>query len=107
MKDFLSSGPDGYDTIVLDPPRSGMQKNVMEQIDRMTAGKIVYMSCNPKTFRDDVAVLQNYRLESVEAFDMFPQTPHVELLGIMKPVSERPVRRIRPDREAASTPRWN
>lgn len=84
VKNFLSSGPDGYDTIVLDPPRSGMQQKVMEQIDRMTAGTIVYMSCNPKTFRDDVAVLRNYRLVSVEAFDMFPQTPHVELLGVLK-----------------------
>lgn len=84
VKEYLSAGPDGYDTVVLDPPRSGMQKKVMEQIDRMTAGTIVYMSCNPKTFRDDAAALQNYRLESVEAFDMFPQTPHVELLGIMR-----------------------
>jgi 23S rRNA (uracil-5-)-methyltransferase RumA len=84
VKDFLSAGAGGYDTLVLDPPRSGMQKKVMEYIDLMTAEKIVYMSCNPKTFRDDVAVLRNYRLESVEAYDMFPQTPHVELLGILK-----------------------
>jgi tRNA (uracil-5-)-methyltransferase len=84
VKDFLSTGAGSYDTLVLDPPRSGMQKRVMEHIDLMTAEKIVYMSCNPKTFRDDVAVLRNYRVVSVEAYDMFPQTPHVELLGILK-----------------------
>ena len=44
------------------------------------------MSCNPATFRDDVAALRNYRVESLEAYDMFPQTPHVELLGTLKPV---------------------
>jgi tRNA (uracil-5-)-methyltransferase len=82
---FLKNAAGSYDTIVMDPPRAGMQKGVMESIDRMNAGKIVYMSCNPKTFRDDVAVLRNYAVESVEAFDMFPQTPHVELLGILKP----------------------
>ena len=81
---FLKTAGD-YETIVMDPPRAGMQKGVMERIDRMAAKTIVYMSCNPKTFRDDVAVLENYRIESVEAFDMFPQTPHVELLGVLKP----------------------
>lgn len=74
-----------HETIVMDPPRAGMQRGVMETIDRMGAGTIVYMSCNPKTFRDDVAVLRNYTVESVEAFDMFPQTPHVELLAVLKP----------------------
>jgi len=81
---FLMTAGD-YETIIMDPPRAGMQKGVMETIDRMTAGTIVYMSCNPKTFRDDVAVLRNYTVESVEAFDMFPQTPHVELLAVLKP----------------------
>ncbi len=81
---FLKTAGD-YETIVMDPPRAGMQKGVMETIDRMGAGTIVYMSCNPKTFRDDVAILRNYAVESVEAFDMFPQTPHVELLAVLKP----------------------
>ncbi len=83
---FLKTAAGDYETIVMDPPRAGMQRSVMESIDRMRAGAIVYMSCNPKTFHDDVTVLQNYALESIEAFDMFPQTPHVELLGILKPV---------------------
>lgn len=83
--EFLGTGPGAYDTIVMDPPRTGMQRAVMERIDRMNAGTILYMSCNPKTFRDDVLMLENYRVESVEAFDMFPQTPHVELLGLLRP----------------------
>ncbi len=83
--EFLRNGPGPYDTIVMDPPRTGMQRGVMEHIDRMNTGTILYMSCNPKTFRDDVLVLENYGVESVEAFDMFPQTPHVELLGVLRP----------------------
>jgi len=83
--EFLRNAPDPYDTIVMDPPRTGMQRSVMERIDRMNAETIIYMSCNPKTFRDDVMVLDNYIVESVEAFDMFPQTPHVELLGLLRP----------------------
>ncbi len=85
-REFLRGGPGGYDTIVLDPPRTGMTRDVMERIDAMKAGRIIYMSCNPATFRDDIAALRNYRVESLEAYDMFPQTPHVELLGTLKPV---------------------
>jgi len=85
-RDFLRSGPGGYDTIVLDPPRTGMTRDAMERIDAMKTERIIYMSCNPATFRDDVASLRNYRVESLEAYDMFPQTPHVELLGTLKPV---------------------
>jgi tRNA (uracil-5-)-methyltransferase len=84
--EYLGSAGEHFDTIVLDPPRTGMQRSVMELIDRLGAEKIVYMSCNPATFRDDILALRNYRIESVEACDMFPQTPHVELLGVLKPV---------------------
>ncbi|OHD67784.1 MAG: 23S rRNA (uracil-5-)-methyltransferase RumA [Spirochaetes bacterium RBG_16_49_21] len=83
-KDFVRDAGGNYETIILDPPRSGLQRSVMEHIDRMGAGKIIYMSCNPASFRDDVQFLQRYTLESIEAYDMFGQTPHVELLGVLK-----------------------
>lgn len=85
VNDFLREAGERYETIVLDPPRSGMQSKAMEFIDSMKARRIIYMSCNPKSFRDDVASLRCYAVETVEAFDMFPQTPHVELLGMLKP----------------------
>jgi tRNA (uracil-5-)-methyltransferase len=81
---FLLSAAGDWDTIVLDPPRSGMQQKVMEDIDRMRAGTIVYMSCNPTTFMSDIGALRNYAVESVEAYDMFPQTPHVEILSVLR-----------------------
>jgi 23S rRNA (uracil747-C5)-methyltransferase len=61
-----------------------MQRHAMESLDLLGAETIVYMSCNPATFREDVAVLGNYRVESLEAYDMFPQTPHVELLSVLR-----------------------
>jgi tRNA (uracil-5-)-methyltransferase len=82
---FLREAGERYETIVLDPPRSGMQNKAMDYIERMKPRQIIYMSCNPKSFRNDVAALRSYTVESLEAFDMFPQTPHVELLGILKP----------------------
>ncbi len=85
-KEYLTGRGAGHDTIVLDPPRSGMQRAAMERLDSLGAEKIIYMSCNPATFREDVASLPSYMVESVEAYDMFPQTPHVELLAILKPV---------------------
>ncbi|MBN2161052.1 MAG: 23S rRNA (uracil(1939)-C(5))-methyltransferase RlmD [Spirochaetes bacterium] len=81
---FLRSAGGSWDTIVLDPPRSGMQRRVMEEIDRLRAETLLYMSCNPSTFAIDIAALRNYAVESVDAFDMFPQTPHVELLSVLR-----------------------
>lgn len=85
-REYLSRCTGGFDTIVLDPPRTGMQRHAMESLDLIGAEKIVYMSCNPATFREDVAHLKHYRVESLEAYDMFPQTPHVELLSVLRPL---------------------
>ena len=42
------------------------------------------MSCNPATCRDDIKALEDYSIESFEAYDMFPQTPHVETLAVLR-----------------------
>jgi 23S rRNA (uracil-5-)-methyltransferase RumA len=74
-----------YQTIIIDPPRAGLGGKTARKILRMGAEKIVYVSCNPVSFRGDLAFLSNsYALESVMGFDMFPQTPHVEVVGVMK-----------------------
>ena len=52
-------------------------------LSKLAPERIVYMSCNPSTFRDDLAALADYRVESFEAFDMFPQTPHIETLALL------------------------
>lgn len=82
--DFVKHNETRFDTVVLDPPRSGMNPRVVRYIRQMAPGKIVYMSCNPVTFRDDCALLDEYAMQSFEAFDMFPQTPHIETLAVLR-----------------------
>jgi len=52
-------------------------------LSRLAPERIVYMSCNPSSFREDLSALADYRVESFEAFDMFPQTPHIETLALL------------------------
>lgn len=81
--DYLAAGGGAIDTLVLDPPRSGMHPTVAKRVAALAPERIVYMSCNPETFRDDLARLDGYRLDLFEAYDMFPQTPHIETLAVL------------------------
>jgi tRNA/tmRNA/rRNA uracil-C5-methylase (TrmA/RlmC/RlmD family) len=49
---------------------------------------LIYVSCNPATLARDIARLPSYRVESVRAFDMFPQTAHVETVCELHPLAE-------------------
>ena len=71
-------------TVVVDPPRTGMTPEALDGIVRVRAGRIVYVSCDPATLARDARRLLDagYRLESLRAFDLFPNTPHVESLGV-------------------------
>ncbi len=81
--EFVRDSISGYDTLILDPPRAGMHPKMLPLINEKAPDRIVYMSCNPATFRDDLAGLNQYEVKSFEAFDMFPQTPHVETLAVL------------------------
>ena len=68
-------------TVVLDPPRKGCDGAVLESVMKSGARKIIYVSCNPATLaRDLVALKENYSIQTVEIFDMFPWTKHVETI---------------------------
>lgn len=72
-------------TIVLDPPRKGCDKNVLSTIIDCKMKKIIYMSCDPSTLARDLNILsKSYKIKSIESFDMFPQTKHVETLAILE-----------------------
>ena len=72
------------DVIITDPPRAGMHKDVVEFILDQAPRKIVYVSCDPATQSRDIKLLSShYRLVSVQPFDMFPHTSHVESLAVM------------------------
>lgn len=75
-----------YSKIVLDPPRSGALE-IVSQISIFKASAILYVSCNPTTFSRDAAILvhqHGYRLAKVGVMDMFPQTAHVEVMGLFQ-----------------------
>ena len=83
---FLRSQPPGaFEVIVADPPRTGLGPEVCAELLRLAPRRIVYVSCNPLTQRDDAAALApGYQLTSLRGYDMFPHTPHVETLGVFE-----------------------
>ncbi len=81
---YLRETGDRFDTVILDPPRSGMHPKAVKHLVSMGSEQIIYMSCNPAAFRNELdTLLEQYRLDSFEAFDMFPQTPHMETLALL------------------------
>lgn len=76
---YNTKGKSEYNTIIVDPPRSGLHPDVTINILKLQPRKIIYVSCNPSTQARDLRILsQKYILKSVVPVDMFPQTMHVE-----------------------------
>ena len=76
------------DLVVLDPPRRGC-KTVLDQVARLKPQKVVYVSCEPTTFSRDLRLFQErgYSLQRLVLIDMFPQTYHIEVIGLLQPYS--------------------
>jgi 23S rRNA (uracil1939-C5)-methyltransferase len=74
-----------FELVIVDPPRAGA-KDALEAIERLTAGTLVMVSCDPVTFARDLRALtgRGLVLEEVLAFDMFPQTHHVECVAWLR-----------------------
>jgi 23S rRNA (uracil1939-C5)-methyltransferase len=68
------------DVVVLNPPRAGVHARVTEALSASATRRVMYMSCDPATLARDVARLPAYRVNSLRAYDMFPQTAHVEVV---------------------------
>jgi 23S rRNA (uracil1939-C5)-methyltransferase len=71
-------------TVIVDPPRTGMSREAMDAIVQLEASRLVYVSCDPPTMARDARRLLDagYRLASMQGFDLFPNTPHVETVGV-------------------------
>ncbi len=74
------------DLVIVDPPRSGLQRDAIGELLEMGAPRIVYVSCNPSTLADNLADLceGGYDLEVVQPIDLFPQTYHVECVAVLQ-----------------------
>ena len=81
---FCRQGVRPPDAIVLDPPRAGVSAEALGGIAASRAARLVYVSCDPPTLARDAAKLSaaGYALESIDAFDLFPNTPHVETVAV-------------------------
>ncbi len=67
------------DVVIMDPPRAGVHKNVINALNAVLPQKIVYVSCNPATQARDISLLgNNYQVKRIQPVDMFPHTHHVE-----------------------------
>ncbi len=97
---YLSSSPARVDTVIVDPPRTGISNQAMASILTLLAPRIVYVSCDPATMARDARRLLDggYALESLRAFDLFPNTPHVESLGVFVEARSMDLRRRRKPR---------
>ncbi len=87
---FLTAHPyfkNEIDTIVLDPPRSGIAPKTLKKVIDLGAKKIVYVSCNPATMARDAEILEKsgYKLKKLSLVDQFPHTSHVEAVGMFIP----------------------
>ena len=86
VTDFIQ--PD--QTVIVDPPRAGLDPKLIERLLEITPNAIIYLSCNPVTQARDLKLLcTKYQIEKIQAFNFFPRTPHLENLVILKPSKKR------------------
>jgi tRNA/tmRNA/rRNA uracil-C5-methylase (TrmA/RlmC/RlmD family) len=83
------------DVIIVDPPRTGVSAEAMHGLLAWRAGRLVYVSCDPATLARDAARLgeAGYALRSIEAFDLFPNTPHIEAVAAFDRATSAPAPR--------------
>jgi 23S rRNA (uracil1939-C5)-methyltransferase len=74
------------DMVIVNPPRTGMDERVTADLSRLAPRRVVYISCDPATLARDLRRMDRLRLVSVQAFDLFPQTSHVETVALLEPV---------------------
>jgi len=72
--------------LVVDPPRMGIHPKALKKIIAFGLPEMLYISCNPKTFFENMSVLQRngYRLDRLRGYDNFPCTKHIELTALIR-----------------------
>jgi tRNA/tmRNA/rRNA uracil-C5-methylase (TrmA/RlmC/RlmD family) len=80
VEQFLERPPGTPSTVIVDPPRTGMSKEATAGVIALGAPRVIYVSCDIATLARDARVLLDagYRLVSTRAFDLFPNTAHLE-----------------------------
>jgi 23S rRNA (uracil1939-C5)-methyltransferase len=90
VEEWLPAFAERLDGLVIDPPRAGCARPVLEALAARRVARLVYVSCEPSTLARDLAILTNqtgsYRIRTVQPLDMFPQTHHIETVVTMEAV---------------------
>jgi len=73
-----------FDTVICDPPREGLNPKTIKHLKKLSPSRIIMVSCNPKTLAQNLSSLDEYKIIHKRGFDMFPQTPHVEVLIVLE-----------------------
>ncbi|WP_017933746.1 class I SAM-dependent RNA methyltransferase [Nocardioides sp. Iso805N] len=86
VADVLDSFPERFDLVVLDPPREGARRPVVEAVADREPRAVAYVACDPAALARDVAIFaeHRYRLTSLRGFDLFPMTHHVECVALLE-----------------------
>jgi 23S rRNA (uracil1939-C5)-methyltransferase len=76
--------PGAFDTLIVDPPRSGVSGAALSSLLALIPARLIYVSCDPATMARDAGRItaSGYRMTAIEAFDLFPNTPHVETVAV-------------------------
>lgn len=87
LPSLAKEGP--WDLVVLDPPRQGCSRRVLDAITGMAVPRVIYVSCDPSTLARDLGILvpAGYRCLSLQPVDLFPQTFHLESVAVLERVS--------------------
>lgn len=85
VRRFLSTRNDGADIAVLDPPRSGAGREVIELLAGTGVPRVIHIGCEAAAFARDIGLYQRngYRVETIRVFDAFPLTHHVECVALL------------------------
>lgn len=80
----------GPDVVVLDPPRKGAGRAVVEAVTAAAPGRVILVACDPAAMARDVGLFAEagYRLQRIRAFDAFPMTHHVECIALLEPIAK-------------------
>jgi 23S rRNA (uracil1939-C5)-methyltransferase len=81
VEDFLRTFAETPDFVIADPPRAGLGKPVVAQLERLAPPRITIVSCDPATLARDLASLTSYRIDHLTLIDLFPQTYHLETIA--------------------------
>ncbi len=81
MEDMMAKNQ-RIDVVFMDPPRSGSDEKFLYSLTKLMPKKVIYISCNPSTLERDLKYLttHNYKINSIQPVDMFPQTNHIECI---------------------------